>query len=234
MASNYVVERNRQSLHTHAITFAGDGVRLSGQIDYPRASNNTNSKGNVPLVFVLPHAGCNTRDTFTHYARTALSNGYAVFRWDKRGTGRSGAGGRGSAMQDAVLAYETALDQPRVDTNKVVILAQSDATTMLGKSFGLYARLAHPAGVILAGNMLDDKEVLAIQAPTLIISGENDWTDWHMYVKAAVAAHNAAYDHGASGFVADGADRTLMTEDGGHRSIHFAAQRVMGDWLATL
>jgi len=137
-------------------------------------------------------------------------------------------------MQDAVLAYETALDQPRIDHSKVVILAQSDATVMLGKSFGLYARLTHPAGVILAGNMLDEQEVLAIQAPTLIVSGENDWTDWRKYVKSAAAAHNDAYDHGATGFVADGADRTLMTDDGGHRSIHFGAQRVLGDWLATL
>jgi len=232
MASNYVVERNRQSQYSHTLTFAGDGVRLAAQIDYPRQSINTN--GTVPLLFVLPHAGCNSRDAYIHYARTALSNGYAVFRWDKRGTGRSGAGGRGSTMQDAVLAYETALEQPRLDVSKVVILAQSDASVMLGKSFGLYARLQHPAGVILAGNMLDPEEILAIQAPVLVASGEKDWNDWRTFVNAAAEAHNQRYTHGAVGYVADGADRMMMIEDGDHKSIHFGAQRVLGDWLATL
>ena len=64
---------------------------------------------------MLHHACCNTREDYNDYAEVALANGYAVFRWDKRGTGRSGDSGRGSTTQDAVNAYDIALAQPDVN-----------------------------------------------------------------------------------------------------------------------
>ena len=103
--------------HTREITFAGDGVPLSGQIDYPQTPAPV---AGYPLVFILHHAGCNAREDYQHYADAALRGGFAVMRWDKRGTGRSGAGGRGSTTQDAVNAYEAALEQPKIDREHVI------------------------------------------------------------------------------------------------------------------
>jgi len=102
--------------HTIELTFAGDNVRLAGQLDYP---DRPKPEQGYPLLFVLHHAGCNARADYGHYARMGLMKGYAVFRWDKRGMGRSGASGRGSTTQDAVNAYEIALSQPGINRRRL-------------------------------------------------------------------------------------------------------------------
>lgn len=215
--------------HTEELVFAGDGVRLSGQIDYPRSSPR---KTNLPLMFVLHHAGCEARNGYAHFAHYGLNAGFAVFRWDKRGTGRSGAGGRGSTTQDAVNAYEVALEQPGIDRRRVVILAQDAGTGLLGDSFGLFARLQHPHGVVLATNMLDEKAVLAVESQLLILMGQHDWNPWQKYGKAASDAHNDAYKHGASYYVAPYADRMLV--DARSQKFHFGAKNTLQDWLQVL
>ncbi len=232
MATNTVLEIRREAVFGRELVFAGDGVALAGEIDYPAAPPKRD--GVYPLLFILPHSGCNTRDAYTHYAQTALKSGYAVFRWDKRGTGRSGAGGRGSTTQDAVNAYETALDQPKIDTSTVVILAQSEGTLMLGSSYGLFARLQRPRGVILAGNMLDEKTILALDTCIQIILGADDWKDPRIYARDASKAHNAAYAYGASFYVAQHANRRLLENRGDMLAFHSGAEQFMSDWLMNL
>jgi alpha-beta hydrolase superfamily lysophospholipase len=214
--------------HTEELVFAGDRVRLSGQIDYPQSHLTTH----FPLLFVLHHAGCDARDGYDHFAQFGLASGYAVFRWDKRGTGRSGAGGRGSTIQDAVNAYEVALEQPNIDHRHVVILAQDAGTGLLGDSFGLFARLQLPHGVVLATNMLDEGAVLAIQTQLLILMGQHDWNPWQQYGKAASDAHNQAYKHGASYYVAPYANRMLV--DIRSQVFHSGAKNTLQDWLQVL
>jgi alpha-beta hydrolase superfamily lysophospholipase len=214
---------------SHELVFAGDGVRLAGQIDYPTTPRRGSS---FPLVFVLHHAGSDDRTGYTAFADMALDSGYAVFRWDKRGTGRSGAGGRGSTTQDAVNAYEIALEQPYIDRKRAVILAQDAGTGLLGSSFGLFARVQHPQGVILATNRLDEEAVLAIEAPTLIVVGQHDWKPWQRFGRAAATAHNTVYRYGASYYVAPYADRMLIDPRTG--LFHFGAQKTIMDWLAAL
>lgn len=215
--------------YTTDLVFAGDGVRLAGQIDYPARPLRSRS---FPLVFVLHHAGPEDRDGYEAFAELGLEAGYAVFRWDKRGTGRSGAGGRGSTTQDAVDAYEVALAQPYVDPRRVVILAQDAGAGLLGSSFGLFARVQHPRGVILATSTLDENEVLAIEANLLIVMGQHDWNPWRSYGKAACDAHNAAYKYGATYYAAPYADRMLI--DPRTNCLHYGAQNMMLDWLQTL
>lgn len=230
MASNYVLEQTRQSERVRELAFAGDNVRLAGQMDYPNTPPPLTT-GTYPLIFILHHAGGNTRKDYEHFARLGLKSGFAVFRWDKRGTGRSGAGGRGSTIQDAVMAYETALDQPNIDPRNVVILAQNEGSLMLGESFGLFARHQHPAGVILVGNMLDEREILAIDSPLLIVNGEYDWNDWMTHAQGACASHNAKYRHGASFYVAHHANRILVTQKDSRYEFHAGAMKSIRDWL---
>ncbi|MDX1990876.1 MAG: alpha/beta hydrolase [bacterium] len=232
MATNYVLEQTRKAGHVRELVFAGDGVALSGQIEYP--STPPGPKAVYPLVFILPHSGGNTRDAFEHYARCALRCGYAVFRWDKRGTGRSGAGGRGSTTQDAVNAYEIALEQPMVERDAVIILAQSEGTLMLGSSYGLFARLQRPRGVILAGNMLDEKAILALDTQIQIILGTEDWKDPRVYAYNAAKAHNTAYKYGAAFSIVQNANRRLLVERSGEMVFHAAAEQIMADWLLSL
>ena len=232
MVSSYVLDYVHPKAYVREVTFAGDVVRLAGQIEYPVASPPDNNR--YPLIFLLHHAGWNSRADYAHYARTALNCGYAVFRWDRRGTGSSGAGGRGSPVQDAVSAYEVALSQLKVNSSEVVILAQGEGTLMLGSSYGLFARTQQPRGVILAGNMLDKAAIVAINAPVHIMTGENDWNDWKQYARDAAAAHNAAYDDGAAFYVADQADRMLMQTQDGKKIFHSGAEQAMTDWLQNL
>jgi pimeloyl-ACP methyl ester carboxylesterase len=187
-----------------------------------------------PLIFFLHHSGGNTRDDFRHYARVGLKSGYAVFRWDKRGTGRSGAGGRGSSTQDAINAYESALELPMVNRNRAVILAQCSGTQLLGGSFGQFACIAYPYGVILAGNKLDEQAILAIDARIHILIGEEDWTPWQRFARAACKAHNAVYEHGASYYVAPQADRLLMDTRMDTPTFQRQAEMVLEDWLTKL
>jgi len=227
MVSNQVLEGS--AVRTQELVFAGDGVRLAGQIDYPYTS-----QAHYPLIFILHHAGCEASEGYQHFADVGLESGYAVFRWDKRGTGKSGAGGRGSTTQDAVNAYEIALEQPRIDHKRVVILAQGAGTALLGNSFGLFARVQHPYGAILATNMLDEDAIKAIDTRCQILVGQDDWNPWQKYGKIACDAHNAAYRHGASFYVAPFADRTLLDQRSRPPTFHAGIKAMMRDWLTAL
>ena len=222
MATNYMIEQSHSE-----ITFAGDHVRLAGQIEYPDAPV---PEAGYPLLFFLHHVGWNARSDYDHYAQTALACDYAVFRWDKRGTGHSGAGGRGSTTQDAILAYQTAISQPDIDCSHAVILAQSEATIMLANSFPLFACVQKPLGVILAGSMLDANGIEAIDTAVQIIMGENDWNNWRVHARDAAEHHRAIYPHGASYHVAPNANRMLMVNS----QFHSEANNQMRDWLQSL
>lgn len=217
--------------HTQQVMFAGDGVLLAGQIDYPAAPPPAQG---YPLLFTLHHAGCNTRDAYNHYVAMGLQAGYAVFRWDKRGTGRSGSGGRGSIVQDAINAYKTAIMQPGINQQQIVILAQAEGTVLLGEAFGMFSKVHQPAGAILVSNMLDEKAILNINTRIQIIATNKDWHPWQRFAKAACDAHNAAYAHGASFYVALDADRNLMNNRTGAWMFNGIARDTMTDWLKHL
>ncbi|MBZ0292261.1 MAG: hypothetical protein K8L99_06805 [Anaerolineae bacterium] len=231
MTANYIVQDNVVDEHSRDLIFAGDGVRLAGQVDYPQRPAPTDG---FPLLFILHHAGCDSRSWYKPFAEMGLKTGFAVFRWDKRGTGRSGASGQGSTSQDAVNAYEIALEQPFINRRRVVILAQGAGTGLLGSSFGLFARLQNPYGVILASNMLDADDILAIDTRTLIVVGENDWNPSEQYAAAASTAHQKAYEHGAAAHVIKNADRKLLQTNTESSTIHPQALSAMSDWLQEL
>lgn len=213
---------------TRELKFAGDRVVLAGQIDYPASPR---PEGGYPLIFVLHHAGCNTRECYNHYTELALECGYAVFRWDKRGTGRSGAGGRGSTTQDAVNAYEVAIEQEHVNPRRVIILAQGAGTGLLGSSFGLFARIQQVYGAILVSNLLDQDAILAVEAPVLVVMADSDFNPCSTFAEGACSAHNAAYKYGAQYYIAPNADRDLADLTNAALPFHPGARRVMQDWL---
>ena len=233
MASNQVVVAPLLSLHAPCeLIFAGDEVRLAGQIEYPSTPSPENG---YPLLFVLHHACCTSRQDYAEYAEIALANGYAVFRWDKRGTGRSGDSGRGSTTQDAVNAYEIALSQEGINRKRTVILAVGAGSALFGSSFGLFARAQHPFATLLIANQLDPNEILALDTRLKILMSPQDWNTPDVYGEAAAQAHNSAYRHGASFTLVSGGDRHLLETDAfDHNSLHPDARKVIGDWLSSL
>jgi uncharacterized protein len=231
MASTSVTECKTPAESVRELTFAGDDVCLAGQIDYPDISPPFSG---YPLLFLLHNSGWCTRDKYDHYAETALSCGYAVFRWDKRGTGNSGAGGRGSTTQDSIMAYKTAINQPLIDKQRVVILALGEGSLMLGHTFELFNHIQHPHGAILAGNMLDSCEILAIDTTVQVVMAENDWNDWQQYADEACERHNESHNHGASFYIAPDANRMLMVKTDGGKVFHNGAGNAIYDWLQAI
>ncbi|MBL8130791.1 MAG: hypothetical protein JNL42_02955 [Anaerolineae bacterium] len=223
------IQVSRLVSETREILFAGDHVRLSGQLDLPTTPA---PRDGYPLLFILPHASSISRDDFDEYAATALRTGFAVFRWDKRGTGRSGSGGRGSSTQDAINAYETALLHEEINRRQAIILAVGAGTGMLGNAYGLFARLQRPAGALLIANQLSPEEILAIDTEIHILMSQEDWNAPEVYGSAAAIAHRQTYSYGAGFTLVSDCSRFLMTEYAdGTSLLHEDARRVIAAWL---
>lgn len=211
------------------IFFTGDRVQLAGQMDYPEILPLEHG---YPVIFTIQHATCNSRTGYEHITRVGTEVGFAVFRWDKRGTGSSGAGGGGSIIEDTLSAYRTALTQRMIDPTKAFIIAQNEGTMLLGEAYEDFAAAHKPMGVVLLGNMLDEKQILNIHAPVLSIVSKNDWNAWQIYAEAAVKAHNKTYRLNSEFYVAPNTNRRLMYENGG--SFHRGAAQAIQNWLAKL
>lgn len=231
MAANYVLESVAEASQSREVIFAGDNVRLAGQIDYPVSPP---PRSGYPFLFVIHHAGGNTRADFEHYAQVGLECGFAVFRWDKRGTGRSGAGGRGSTLQDAVNAYKVALSQPGIDRERSIILAQGEGTLMLSDIFKALANIEKPEACLLIANLLDKDDILMLDTQVQIIIGAEDWISWRVYGKSACDAHNEKYGRDANFSVAHHADRLLIDTRYTDHRIHIGAKHIIKDWLYSL
>jgi hypothetical protein len=204
--------------HSEYIFFAGDNVQLAGQVDYPKTKMPVNG---YPLIFIIQHATCTNRSGYLHFTRMGTEHGMAVFRWDKRGTGNSG-GGTGSGTLDAVHAYKTALEQPSIDRNNAVIIAQNEGTLLLAEAWSQFRQLQMPVGVVLAGNMLDARDILLLDTRVTAIVSRSDWNAWQIYAEQAARAHHERYpQYEASYYVANGSNRRLKYEHGGafHRGV---------------
>lgn len=211
---------------SHEVIFAGDNVRLAGQIDYPNRPVPTNG---YPLLFILPNACCTGRHGFNHHTEIGLQAGYAVFRWDKRGTGRSASGGMGCPEQDAVNAYLAAIQQADVDRNNVVIWTQTDASLLLGENYNRFKDVQQPLGIILSGNMLDENAILKLDTRVFCVTGERDWNLASRYAIKTIITHNEKYNLDSGSYVAQYADRKLI--DTRNKMFHAGAEATIHDWL---
>lgn len=217
-----------QPYRSQELIFAGDAAPLAGQIDYPTTPHPDTG---YPLLFVIQHALCTTRKGYEAVARLATSVGFAVFRWDKRGTGRSGSAGHGNVRQDTLRAYQAALRQPGVAKNAVVIYAQNEGTVLLGQAYEAFKAQQAPLGIILAGNMLDQDAVLGLDVPLHIVMSAEDWNLPDIYAVAVTQAHNAHHKLSSSYYIADGADRRLQDRQQDRSNLHSGAARSIWRWL---
>jgi uncharacterized protein len=208
------------------LDFAGDSVRLAGQIDYPASKRPAEG---YPLIFVIQHATSTSRADFEHIAQLGMDTGAAVFRWDKRGTGKSGTGPNGSAEKDVLKAYETAIAQPSINPERVIIFAQNEGSLILEELYRQIFKVRQPLGVILAGNMLDEDAILTINVPVHIVASKNDWNAWQTYAEAAADVHAAKYKSTASFYVATNTNRLLMYTSG--NTFHKGAESSIKHWL---
>jgi alpha-beta hydrolase superfamily lysophospholipase len=199
---------------------------LAGQIDYPSTLIPVTG---YPTLFIIQHATATLRQQFLHYVRLGTEIGMAVFRWDKRGTGSSGSGGAGTQQQDTLNAYQTAIQLQSVNRQHMVIVAQNEGSLLLHELYEDLVKLQKPLGIILAGNMIDEKQIIRLKTPLLSVVSKNDWNAWQIYAEAAVKAHNKAYHFDSTFYVAPNSNRRLMYEHG--ETFHRGAAAAMQEWL---
>ena len=189
---------------TREVTFASaDGVQLAGQLDLPLDISEP------PLVVFIHHAGPETRDTYQHLVAYLVPRGYAVFRFDKRGTGRSNGVYGCCEADDALAAYRAVYSESGFDHRHVFIIAQSLGTQIVAERFSDFEAIGMPGGVVLLSSLLRGDAVLAIRAPIHIIVSDSE-AEVEALGEEAVHAHRAAYDYGASFFIAPNTEHTLF------------------------
>lgn len=161
-------------------TFESVDATLAGQWDFPNRSP-------APLVVIVPSSprldrngwpqGAGERFGKGLYARiadTLVKNGFAVFRFDSPGTGRSGRGRFATDRSNALEAYTRAVDHARVDPDAVFLLGHSTGSSTIASIYGRYASVVPPAGVMFLDNSVGEQMSLQIKAPLLIVNPGKD------------------------------------------------------------
>jgi pimeloyl-ACP methyl ester carboxylesterase len=215
------------------VRFASQGVTLAGELDLPLGD------APAPLVFVIHHSGPVDRDSYGYLAELLVAEGYAVFRFDKRGTGMSGGEYGCCESEDVLAAYRAATAQDGVDPCNVFIVAQSVGTQYLAERFEEYVRAHPPRGVVLLSNLLDADSIDVIAAPVHIIISDSE-PEVDQLGRAAAKAHRDTYSFGASYYVAEHTEHTLFDVRAGPidwndpewpRRYHRGAMQSLIEWL---
>ncbi len=194
---------------THPVYFYSfDGTRLAGQLDLPLDVQDP------PLVFVIHHSGAVDRNAYQYLAARLVPGGYAVFRFDKRGTGQSDGSYGCCEEEDALAAYQAATALEGYDPDRVFVIAQSIGTQILSRRFDDFQRVRPVRGVVLLSSLLKGKEVLNIQSPLFIIVSDSE-PDLAEITEAAAEAHRQMYGEDVSYFIAPHTEHTLFDVSGG-------------------
>lgn len=215
------------------VRFVSGDVWLAGELDLPLGDMP------APLVFIIHHSGPVERDSFGYLAELLLAEGYAVFRFDKRGTGMSSGEYGCCEDDDALAAYRTATAEEGVDRCNVFIVAQSIGTQYLAERFEDYAQVLPPRGVVLLSNLLEADHIGAIAAPIHIIVSDSE-PNVEAVGRAAAEAHQRKYAWGAGYYIAEHTEHTLFDIQDGPidwsdpqwtRRYHRGAMQSMIEWL---
>jgi len=170
---------------TQEIVFASaDGTRLAGQFDAPPTLTS------APLTFIIHHADAVDRDIYQYLAARLVPAGYAVFRFDKRGTGKSD-GQYGCCEDEDVLAAYRAVVARRAEA-RLFIIAQSIGTDILAQRWQTFTQIRAPDGIILLSSRLEGERVTVLDAPLAIVVSDSE-PALTAICADAVAAHRARY-----------------------------------------
>jgi alpha/beta superfamily hydrolase len=215
------------------VRFVSEGVELAGELDLPLREDL------APLVFIIHHSGPVTRDAYGYMAELLVEAGFAVFRFDKRGVGKSGGEYGCCEAEDALAAYQAAVAQSGIDPTRILIVAQSIGTAHLADRFAEFAAIHPPLGVVLLSSLLGPEQITAIAAPVHVIVSDSEETLATISVEA-IEAHRKTWQYGATYFVADHSEHTLFDIADGPidwsdpdwvRRYHRGAMQSMIDWL---
>jgi dienelactone hydrolase len=148
------------------IQFTNGGTTLSGRLDLP--AGNARS----PLVVFVHGSGQRTREDYEPVAQQLIKAGYAVFRYDKRGVGKS----KGDFIEvgtynsneripmlaaDAVAAIKKLKSHPRIDPKKIIVMGGSQAGWIIP----------------VVASLTDVRATVLISGPTVSVGEEIYYSD---------------------------------------------------------
>lgn len=173
----------------------GRGDRLAGQIDKPAGL------GPFPLVILIPGAGLDRTGRSSRFTALAgiyvplvdiaVGNGWAMFRYDRAGSGMSLASG-GDEVAGAVDAVRTARELPGVDTERVVIVAHASGTLLFAKGYDRFEELiGYRAikGTVLLSSKVGAQTAGRMPGDLLIAIGQSVAATDSPVAAGAVSAH---------------------------------------------
>jgi pimeloyl-ACP methyl ester carboxylesterase len=125
-------------------------------------------------------------------ADALVNAGFAVFRFDKPGVGRSAPGHFATERSNAIEAYGRAIDHARVDRDNVFLLGHSLGSDSIAGIFPRYEAVAPPRGVIFLDSTVGERMSLDVKAPLLIVNPNKDPDDRYTFGEFVVEARSVA------------------------------------------
>ena len=179
-------------------TFESVDATVAGEWDFPLQTP-------APLVLIVPASGRLDRNgwapdmgeplgegIYAQLAARLVANGFAVFRYDKPGAGRSSPGQFATERSSALEAYTHAVQHARVDPERVFLLGHGVGTDTIAGIYPRFAATRPPAGVILLDNAVGESDSLRIAAPTLVINAGKDPDEHYQFGEFLVEARRNA------------------------------------------
>jgi alpha-beta hydrolase superfamily lysophospholipase len=118
---------------------------------------------------------------YSHLALRLVREGFAVFRYDKPGAGRSSPGLYATERSSALEAYTRAVDHARVDVERVYLVGHGLGCDTIAGIYPRFAAVAPPAGVILLDNVVGETDSVRIETPVLVVNPGKDPDDRYQY-----------------------------------------------------
>jgi hypothetical protein len=221
------------------VEFNSGPFKMAGQIEYP--------EGEAPFPVVLFIPGLPQHDRFgtakgypgydnyfQPFAQVILEAGWAVFRFDKGGTGKSSSGL--NIQADIVAAYRSLIIQKNVNREKIGVIAfQAGAAYFYRKAYEMQmSNKIHHASLISTG--VNDQKIEGFDLPILIVAGDDrtlrsevvlrkysERTGRPTYVYEAV---------GASEHLCSNTNPSLFKENG--CKIHDGAIKAVSEWYTKM
>jgi len=187
-----------QRERTVETTFQSVDATIAGQWDFP-------ARTPAPLVVLIPSQGRLDREgrlpglgeepghgMYGELTDALVNAGFAVFRFDKPGTGRSAPGQFATERSNAIEAYGRAIDHARVDRDHVFLLGHSLGSDTIAGIFSRYEAVTPPRGVIFFDSTVGERMSLDVKAPLLIVNPNKDPDDRYTFGEFVVEARSVA------------------------------------------
>ncbi len=225
-------------------TFESVDATIAAQWDFPDRSP-------APLVVLIPaggrldrngwHAGTGQSPEHGMYAalaRELVRAGFAVFRFDKPGAGKSSRGRFATERSNALEAYTRAIDHSRIDPDNVFLVGHAGGTDTIAGIYPRYVEVLEPAGVAFLNNAVGENESLRIDVPLLIVNAGKNPDDRFQYGSFIVETRKKRSDGGLDTdlvIIEDAEPGLLSSRKAGNDTVYTvdpAAVRATVSWLS--